>query len=193
MDLRGHEFVFGYGSLAALAALTDGRAPSLTPAAGGFVCDLRGRRRRWGVAMDNRRDLPGYKHYTDASGARPPVFVCFLDIVADVASSVNGLCVPVDAARLAGLDARERNYERREVSALVDAGGARVWAYVGRHAARRRMRRAVAAGRAVIDAGYLDTVADGFRALGISAWEACAPSLAPGTIPVVALTRHDHA
>ena len=45
------------------------------------------------------RDLPGYKHYTDSSGYRPAVFVCFLDVVADPRGSVNGLCVPVDAAR----------------------------------------------------------------------------------------------
>jgi hypothetical protein len=189
VDLRGHEFVFGYGSLAALA---DGAAPSRAPAAGGFVCDLRGHRRHWGVAMDNRRDLPGYKHYTDPSGARPPVFVCFLDVATEPASTVNGLCVPVDAPRLAALDARERNYERRDVSELVDADGARVWAYVGRPAARLRMRRAAAAGRAVIDAGYMDAVAGGFRALGAGEWEACAASLSPGALPVLALTRHDH-
>ncbi|HEX5194442.1 MAG TPA: gamma-glutamylcyclotransferase family protein [Solirubrobacteraceae bacterium] len=190
MDLSGHEFVFGYASLAALA---DGAAPSRTPAAGGFVCELRGHRRRWGVAMDNRRDLPGYKHYTEAAGARPAVFVCFLDIVADRDCEVNGLCVPVDAARLKALDERERNYERRDVSALVDAGGARVWAYFGRRAARRRMRRAAVAGRAVIDAGYLGLVTAGFRALGVAEWDACAPSLTPGALPVLALTRHDHA
>ena len=190
MDLRGHQFVFGYGSL---ATLPEGVAASRTRGPGGFVCDLRAHRRQWGVAMDNRRDLPGYKHYTDAAGRRPPVFVCFLDIVADPACTVNGLCVPVDAARLAALDARERNYERLDVSELVDADGARVWAYMGRPPARLRMRRAAAAGRAVIDAGYLDAVAGGFRALGGGEYEACAPSLAPGAIPVVSLTRHDHA
>ena len=73
MELDGREFVFGYGSLAALG---DGVAPSRTPRAEGFVCDLRGYRRQWGVAMDNSRDLPGYKHYTDAVGRRhigPPI------------------------------------------------------------------------------------------------------------------------
>ena len=189
MDLRGHEFVFGYGSLAAPA---DGATQSRTPAADGFVCDLRGLRRQWGEAMDNRSDLPGYKHYTDAAGDRPPVFVCFLDIAADAGSSVNGLCVPVEAVRLRALDVRERNYRRRDVSELVDAGGARVWAYVGRRAARLRMRWAVAARRAVIDAGYLNAIAGGFRKLGADEWELCAPSLAPGSVPVVALTRHDH-
>jgi hypothetical protein len=189
MELRGREFVFGYGSLAALA---DGVVPSRTPHAQGFVCDLRGYRRQWGVAMDNRRDLPGYKHYTDELGRRPAVFVCFLDIEVEPRGSVNGLCVPVDGPRLAALDERERNYERVDVSSSVDAGGARVWAYVGARASRLRMRWAVAAHRAVIDAEYLETVADGFAALGSGELQRCAPSLARGLLPVVALTRHDH-
>ncbi|MGH2917402.1 MAG: hypothetical protein ACRDLS_02220, partial [Solirubrobacteraceae bacterium] len=60
------QFVFGYGSL---AAECDGAAAR-----------LRDHRRVWGVAMDNSRDLPGYKHYRlrgDAS--RPAVFVAFVD------------------------------------------------------------------------------------------------------------------
>ena len=190
MDLRGREFVFGYGSL---TALPDAVPASRRARPEGFVCDLRGHRRQWGVAMDNRRDLPGYKHYTDAAGRRPPVFVCFLDIVADRASAVNGLCVPVDAGHLAVLDDRERNYERREVSALVDAGGARVWTYVGRREARLRMRWAVGARRAVIDGPTSTPVAAGLQALGADEYEAGVASLSPGRLPVVALTRHDHA
>jgi len=189
MDLQGHQFVFGYGSLAAFAGAV---AASRTPRAEGFVSDLRGYRRQWGVAMDNRRDLPGYKHYTDADGRRPPVFVCFLDIEAAPRGSVNGLCVPIDDPGLTALDVRERNYDRIDVSEQVDAGGARVWAYAGSRAARLRMRWAVAAHRAVIDERYLDTVADGFRALGEGELERCAPSLEPGLLAVVALTRHDH-
>jgi gamma-glutamylcyclotransferase (GGCT)/AIG2-like uncharacterized protein YtfP len=189
MELPGREFVFGYGSLAALA---DGVPPSRTPRVEGFVCDLQGYRRQWGVAMDNSRDLPGYKHYTDEFGRRPAVFVCFLDIAPDPRAAVNGLCIPVDGARLAALDDRERNYERVDVSASVDAGGARVWAYVGARASRLRMRWAVAAHRAVINAGYLETVTDGFAALGAGELDRCADSLAPGRLPVVALTRHDH-
>lgn len=181
--------MFGYGSLAALSA---DAVPSRTSRAGGFVCDLRGYRRQWGVAMDNRRDLPGYKHYTDVLGHRPAVFVCFLDIETDPRGSVNGLCVPIDGPQLAALDERERNYDRVDVSEAVDAGGARVWAYVGARAARLRMRWAVAAHRAVIDARYLETVTDGFAALGAGELERCADSLAPGRLPVVALTRHDH-
>lgn len=190
VGLADRQFVFGYGSL---AAPSDGPALTRAPAPHGLVCDLRGFRRQWGVAMDNSRDLPGYKHYTDPAGTRPAVFVCFLDIVADRPGAlVNGLCLPVDSGRLARLDARERNYSRVDVSDRVDAGGARVWAYVGSREARLRMRFAVGAGRAVIDGAYLRSVADGLRALGTDEYAAAAPSLAPGTLPVVELVRHDH-
>ena len=183
MELRGHEFVFGYGSLAALG---DGVAPSRTPRAEGFVCDLPGYRRQWGVAMDNRRDLPGYKHYTDELGRRPAVFVCFLDLMPDPRTAVNGLCIPVDGARLAVLDERERNYERVDVSASVVAGDARVWAYVGARASRLRMRWAVAAHRAVIDGSDTVVTFEGSRTQYSTSptvsWAASQPATAQASI-----------
>ena len=69
-------FVFGYGSLAIVPQLVPGRAF----APNGFVADLAGFERSWGVAMDNRHDLPGYKYYTDDRGRRPEVYVTYLDI-----------------------------------------------------------------------------------------------------------------
>ena len=55
-------WVFGYGSLvpAGLGGLPERAVP----------CRLGGWRRGWHVAMDNRRDLPGYKHYRAPSGVR---------------------------------------------------------------------------------------------------------------------------
>ncbi len=184
----GRDFVFGYGSLAAELPFVPGREPRDE----GFVADLPGFARGWGVAMDNRRDLPGYKYYTATDGTRPPVFVSFLD-VAPVAgdAAVNGLCLPVDAARLGRLDLRERNYSRLDVSDRIDAGGARVWVYEGTPAARERLRGARGDGRAVIDAGYLEAVGRAFAALGAHELALCRPSLAPGDLPVVELVRHE--
>lgn len=185
--------MFAYGSLVALLGAGAGRRwhPD------GFVADLRGFRRAWGVAMDNRRDLPGYKYYTDAGGARPAVFVCFLDVApaTDDGAAVNGLCLPVSEAELAALDARERNYERVEVTESVRVTGGevrgRVWTYAGSSAGRERLRRGVASGTAVIDAGYLRAVRTGFAALGEAERRACAGSLDPGGMPVVELVRHE--
>jgi hypothetical protein len=69
-------YVFGYGSLAAagLAGL------NRTPRREGFVADLEGFERGWGVAMDNTRTVPGYKCYVDRTGSRPDVCVAFLDL-----------------------------------------------------------------------------------------------------------------
>src|SRR6185437_19762 len=161
---RGTEFVFAYGSLTA----RPGPVPTRELKEHGFVADLAGLRRIWGVAMDNRRDLPGYKYYTDGGGGRPEVFVAYLDLVPadaaedEAATRVNGLCLPVDDAALEQLDRRERN----DVSDRVAAGGARVWAYVGMAAARERLAEGRRTGTAVIDAGYVRTVQAGFAALG---------------------------
>lgn len=125
---------------------------------------LRGHRRRWQVAMDNRRDLPGYKYYVDAAtGERPGVFVAFLDLAPDPAATVNGVLLPVEAGALADLDARERNYKRREVTEHVDPPvEGRVWAYFGTAAARARFER----GEPVVSRAYLELVRERFAQLG---------------------------
>ena len=146
-------FVFGYGSL-----LEGGE---------GVPCRLAGHRRRWGVAMDNRRTIPGYKYFLAPDGSRPEVHVAFLDVVAEPGSAVEGLAFRVDAARLAELDARERNYRRVDVTAGVEASlGGPVWAYVGLAEARERYARAVAAGTAVVSRAYVEGVRAGFAASG---------------------------
>lgn len=184
--------MFAYGSLVSPPGRTPGRGWSEH----GFVADLLGFRRGWGVAMDNRRDLLGYKYYTDARGRRPQVFVAFLDVLpsARADDAVNGLCVPVDDLLLAELDRRERNYDRLDVSERVrvdSADDVRVWTYAGSAEGRERLRHGLAVGAAVIDAHYLQGVADGFARLGEDEHRACAPSLDPGDLPVVPLRRHE--
>jgi gamma-glutamylcyclotransferase (GGCT)/AIG2-like uncharacterized protein YtfP len=145
--------VFSYGSLVGAA-----RRPAR----------LHGHRRVWGVAMDNRVAVPGYKIYEGADGARPAAHVAFLDLERADGLTVNGALLEADAARLAELDERERQYRRVDVTAAVDpAPGGRVWAYVGapegraRVAAGRRGRAAV-----VIQRAYLEIVERAFAALG---------------------------
>lgn len=190
---NARQFVFGYGSLTACP----GPVPTRALKEHGFVARLAGLRRVWGVAMDNRRDLPGYKYYTDVGGRRPEVFVAYLDLMAvdpppgDPSSGVNGLCLPVDDAMLEQLDRRERNYARADVSDRVQANGARVWTYIGRPAARERLAEGRRTGTAVIDAGYVRTVEAGFAGLGDDELATVRTSLEPGELPVVELTRHE--
>ena len=129
--------VFGYGSL-------------LDPGAEPFT--LRGWRRTWGVAMDNRVAIAGYKVYEDPdTGERPPVVVVFLDLVPDPAGSVTGALI--DRPDLVTLDRRERQYERVEVAPGIVT-------YCGRSEGRERAARGREEGIAVIQRAYLELVAE---------------------------------
>ena len=174
------EYLFGYGSLAARS---------------GSACELRGYRRRWSVAMDNTRTIPGYKYYVDArSGTRPSVFVAFLDLQrATVDHAVNGLAFEVSARELAALDRRERNYRRVEVTRDLDPApeGARIWAYVGTADAHERAERGLAEGRLVVSGEYARSVAAGFAALGPAADARYRASTDDPPCPVADLRRVD--
>ena len=175
--MSGAEYVFGYGSLVV--------------APGGYVTELAGHQRHWGVAMDNTRDLPGYKYFLAPDDTRPAVFVAFLDVTPAAGEAVNGVCTLVDPGALAGLDARERNYERVEVTPLVAGARGRTWAYVGSEAGRERFARGRASASCVVAEDYLRVVREGFRALGEAEYHRAAPSLDPGELPVRPLRRVD--
>lgn len=150
------QFVFAYGSLAA-----DAIAPR--PAR------LHGHRRVWGVAMDNRVDIPGYKSYRlRADGSRPAVFVAYLDVVPDAAAVTGGALIAVDDDALRALDARERNYERVDVTEHMEAAPpGTVWAYRGSAAGRSRLAHGRRAGTAVVDAAYATAVRASLASLGL--------------------------
>ena len=125
--------------------------------------------------MDNRRTIPGYKVYLDPeTGERPPVYVTFLCIWPEPGASVEGVLLEVDDAGLAALDRRERNYERRDVSAHVDAETP-VWAYLASAAGRERFAAGRAEGTAVVSEEYLALV----------------PGGDPPDLPVLPLLRRD--
>jgi gamma-glutamylcyclotransferase (GGCT)/AIG2-like uncharacterized protein YtfP len=157
------DFVFAYGSLL-----------GLEPAA---PCVLHEHACGWDVAMDNTKTIAGYKFYVDpVTGERPAVYVVYLAIRPEPGATVAGELLPVDDALLAALDARERNYDRRDVSEHVELDvGARVWAYLGSEAGRARCAAGRAAGTAVISEGYLASV----------------PVDAPPDLPVRPLLRCD--
>jgi hypothetical protein len=115
--------------------------------------------------MDNSRDIPGYKYYLDAvTGERPAVYVAFVDLEPDPETAVNGVVFPVRAGGLAALDARERNYQREDVTGLLSEPPAdgRVWAYLGTESARERF----ATGPTVVCRSYVEQMRDGFAKLG---------------------------
>ena len=77
------------------------------------------------------------------------------------------------------LDRRERNYDRREVTPLIegDLGGDRIWAYFGSADGRRRLADARRSGTGVVVRGYLDKLPDAIAV--------------PDDLPVVPLLRRD--
>jgi cation transport regulator ChaC len=145
------EWVFGYGSLVGDSS--------------GRIARLREHRRGWGVAMDNSVDVPGYKLYLAPDGSRPAVWVAFLDLF-PASGSVNGLLRPVSDEQLVLLDQREHNYDRVDVTDLIDPALGRTWAYVGSAAGRRRRAQGARVGAVVIQRTYLEGVRAGFAALG---------------------------
>jgi cation transport regulator ChaC len=166
-------FVFGYGSLVRRSD--------------GIPCHLLGHRRAWNVAMDNRRTIPGYKYYVDPdTGERPPVRVTFLSLYPAAEGRVNGAAFPVSAEELDELDRRERNYDRIDVTELIDADlGGTVWTYLGSEAARERF----AAGAAVVAQDYFDAIRGDFEATG--GLQAFDRSTDPLTVPLRRLARVD--
>jgi len=149
-------YVFGYASLVA------GSEPGALPGR------LRGFRRFWGAAMNNWEGGEEAKHFLDReTGERPRIRIAYLDIEPSEGSAVNGLAIPVDAERLAALDAREINYERVDVTdAFERAVTGRVFAYVGLDAARRRCREGVAAENIFVSRDYAAGVRLAFEVLG---------------------------
>jgi dephospho-CoA kinase len=153
------DYVFGYASLVALedADALPGR--------------LRGFRRRWGVAMNNWEGGEGTKHWLDReTGERPHIRVAYLDIYEHEGSAVNGLALPVDAERLAELDARELNYRRVDITAAFEGDVTEpVFTYVGLEAAHERCRRGIEESNAFVSRSYLSEVRRAFERLGLDA------------------------
>ncbi len=166
-------YVFGYASLVALED------------AGAVPGRLRGFRRTWGAAMNNWDAANDPKHFVErGTGGRPRSRVVYLDIEPSEGASVNGLAIPVDAARLDALDAREVNYTRIEVTSAVEpVVTQRVFAYVGTDAAHARCRQGAADGDAVVSRDYVAAVREAFERLGPDALAEFDRTTAPLTFP----------
>jgi cation transport regulator ChaC len=159
----GHAYVFGYASLVGLREPFAVGGAERRPIAG----RLRGHRRHWGAAMDNWDSANDHKHFVEpGTGERPHLRVAYLDVEADEGGTVNGLAIPVDAARLAVLDAREVNYSRVDVSSAFEpAIPQRVFTYVGTAAARERCRRGAADGNLFASRDYVAATRRAFELL----------------------------
>jgi dephospho-CoA kinase len=157
-------YVFGYASLVGLTEPLTIEGVEYPPLSGRLL----GYRRFWGAAMNNWEGGDGAKHWLDrATGERPRIRVAYLDVYEQSGSTVNGVALPVDASRLAMLDAREINYERVEVSdAFEPVLPHPVFTYVGLGAARERCRQGATEANAFVSRDYLAGVRRAFQSLG---------------------------
>jgi len=188
------DFIFGYGSLVSPRNLERFLAKRSLKPREVQQGRISGFRRVWNVAMDNTKDLPGYKFYRDAAtGERPACFVTFLNIEPCApGDSVNGVAFEIPHEVLPHFDRRERNYERIDVTqAFVPAVDGRVWAYIARDDGLERYRTGVAAGRAVVDTQYYKEVEQAFRDLGSEAYARFIASTLPPAVKLRDLVRHD--
>jgi hypothetical protein len=164
----GAGYVFGYGSLVAMnePILLGGRLYSPAPGR------LHGFRRRWGAAMNNWEATELEKHFVDPeTGEKPGIRVAYLDIEESERSTVNGLAIPVDAARLADFDLREINYLRIDVSSAFEPSlSGPVYAYRGTDAARERCL-AQPGLEVYVSRDYLAAIRRAFATLGEEALE----------------------
>ena len=157
--MSGLAYVFGYASLVAL------NEPAAVPGR------LQGYCRCWGVAMNNWEGGDQTKHFLDReTGERPRIRVAYLDVYERSGSAVNGLALPVDATRMAALDAREVNYERVDVSnSFEPAISGRVFTYVGLEDARERCRQGTLERNIYASRDYAEGVRLAFETLGADA------------------------
>jgi hypothetical protein len=180
------QWLFAYGSLVAHAPPGISRRET----GSGVIADLPGFRRTWGVAMDNRLSIPGYKYYLDpVTGSRPQVHVAFLDLEPCAERAVNGICLPVNAGHLDWLDRRERQYVRNDLGASFPMLPGPVWVYVGSEPGRHRRRTGDRAGTTVVAREYLASVEHAFDRLAASERRAYDRSTSATGCPVIALSR----
>lgn len=158
-------YVFGYGSLVKGEEQIEkyvGKKTMVT------YCHLLGYKRIWNVAMDNRIVIDGYKYYNDESGNRYDGFVTFLNICSSNPNDkLFGILFEVSEENLPELDKRERNYNRVDVTDLLDVPvDGKVWVYIGKNEAVERFTQGVTEGNITINLNYYNLVENAYKTLG---------------------------
>lgn len=160
------EWVFGYGSLVSPA-----EAHEVSTLGAPRPAELRGFERSWNVAMANADPVNDGKHYVDpATGARPPIYVAYLNVSPVQGAACNGIVIPVDADTVVGFDRRELNYRRIDVThSITPRVTGTVWTYTGTEGALERFRSGLAAGTVFVRDEYARYCRDAFEQRGPSA------------------------
>lgn len=184
-------FVFGYGSLVNLTNLQTYLKRNLVPVLDYVICGLKGFNRCWNVAMDNRIDLPNYKYYIHReTGNRIDGFVTFLNISPYQNKTITGILFRVGDRELNNLDRRERNYQRIDVTNMIDIPiQGKAWTYIGLEQAKKRYQVGLEQKKAIIAQNYLNSVRDAYLSLGSHAFTNYIATTEQPTIPLLNLER----
>lgn len=161
-------YVFGYGSLVDVENLQKYLGRSLTDSFDFTFCYLKGYRRCWNIAMDNRIDLSNYKYYLDKkTRSRLEVFVAFLNIRPHEESNIVGILFSVSDKDLQDLDKRERNYRRVDITNLIETPvKGKAWVYIGLDEAKRRYQEGLTQNNVIISHSYFNSVYNAYLSLG---------------------------
>jgi len=165
------EYVFGFGSLVHEPQLLNYLGKKEFKSGDLYHCRLKGYRRCWNIAMDNRITLPKYKYYVNAdTGERPEIYVTFLNIRPYANGEVAGVLFKVGEEQLEQLDKRERNYDRIEITQLLDfEPPGTSWVYIGKYEAELRYQKGVTDNSSVISRQYYDLVYEAYNMQGQAA------------------------
>ena len=189
--MSGDDWVFGFGSLVEVAALADYLGRGRFAADDFQPCRLLEYRRAWNIARDNADDIPGLDHFVHgATGARVDGFIVSVNVRPAPGRWVNGIAFRAAAAEIAILNKRESNYDRIDVTKLIEpAPGGRVWVYRGKVAAEARYAQGVAAGTAMINSAYHTVVYLAFESHGADFLADYLVSTDPPEVPLRPLRR----
>lgn len=188
------QWVFGYGSLVSPVSFAHTIGRDLTPGEDFVQAEIAGFGRRWNYGTAYRFTS------IDDQGPEPKrwTFIA-LGVTRSDHETTNGVLAWVGDDEIAALDARERNYDRVDVTAHATisagvrnvVGDTPIVTYVPRPEPIASYRAAKARGEAAITRRYWELVDDAFAALGAvhrEQYHATTPG--PG-IPIIDQPEHE--
>ncbi len=166
---KGPLYIFGYGSLVDLDKLKIFLQKETFLPGELFICKLKGYRRIWNVSMDNKRDLPNYKYYTESINGkdkRPPYFVTFLNIEKYIDSEVMGVLFKVDQKMLEKLKIRESHYKLINIKTFLNFDFKdQAYTFTANQEGLENFKKGEKKDLAVISKNYFNLVEEAFKNL----------------------------
>lgn len=158
-------FIFGYGSIVNLSSLLAFLKKNELHHDDYEYCNLMGFRRTWNIAMDNTKDIAGYKWFRDPlTKNRPDIRVTFLNIYESHHEDfVNGILFRVTKSELDRIQKRELNYDLLEITDRLDIKvPGRAYAFIGKEEAKKRFEEGCKTNKSVISEDYKTLIDDSF-------------------------------